>query len=80
MTGDQLLSQPIRQAQRDTLQNVDQHIVIEGAMKRRQSWHCRVSTLVECNSRGVAVHGGAIMNSLYIRISLVQISGPRSNS
>ncbi len=56
IAGDGQLPQPIREAQGDLLESIDQHVVVEGAVKARFLGQRSLRALVEHERGGVPVH------------------------
>ena len=54
--GDGLLSQPVRETQGDSLEYIDQHVVVEGAVKLWFLGQCSLRALIEHDRGGVPVH------------------------
>jgi hypothetical protein len=65
-----------RQAQRDLLQNFDQHIVVEGAMKLRVFRHRPMCAFVQGYRGSVSVHRRPVVETVKVGIRIVQFAGP----
>jgi hypothetical protein len=54
--GTQHLTKSIGQAKSDSLQNFDQHIIVQGAMKLRLLWHRALGAVIQDDGGSMSVH------------------------